>query len=163
MIALIALNPVAGGLLYVDVSGRGEIDRIAIRRKNAMKFSGSTVRLYMVGVLAASAAGVAAASIAAPPATAAPSPCTAAGLASTVSSVTAAAGQYLEAHPDTNDAFTQAGNRSDAEASLRSYFVAHPGQYNDLRAIARPLSDLRAQCNSNIGAGQISALIQAFS
>jgi heme-binding protein len=127
-----------------------------------MKLSGSTVRLYAVGVIAASAVGVAAASIAAPAASAAPAPCTAAGLANTVSSVTAAAGQYLDAHPDANDAFTQAGARSDAEASLRSYFMAHPAQYNDLRAIARPLSDLRAQCNANVGPGQISALIQAF-
>jgi heme-binding protein len=127
-----------------------------------MKFSGSTVRPYMVGVLAASAVGVAAAGIAAPAATAAPASCTAAGLANTVSSVTAAAGQYLDAHPDANDAFTEAGSRSDAEASLRSYFVAHPGQYNDLRTIARPLTDLRAQCNSNVGPGQISALLQAF-
>jgi heme-binding protein len=127
-----------------------------------MKLSGSTLRPYVAGVLAASAMGVAAATIAAPAATAAPASCTAAGLATTVSGVTAQAGQYLEAHPDVNDAFTQAGNRPDAEASLRSYFVAHPSQYNDLRAIARPLSDLRSQCNSNIGPNQISALIQAF-
>jgi heme-binding protein len=126
-----------------------------------MTFSGSTVPAYMAALVVAGAVGVAPA-IAAPAANAAPAPCTAAALANTVSSVTAAAGQYLDAHPDANDAFTQAGNRPDAEASLRSYFLAHPGQYNDLRSIARPLTDLRAQCNSNIGANQISALIQAF-
>jgi heme-binding protein len=130
-----------------------------------MKSPASTVRRCLLAVCAASAlcaAGVA--NIAAPVAIAAPAPCTAAGLATTASSVTAAAGQYLDAHPDVNDALTQAGSQSpeDAKASLRAYFMAHSDEYFALQNIARPLTDLRAQCNSNVGAGQISALLQAF-
>jgi len=99
-----------------------------------------------------------------PTAHAAPA-CTAAGLASTVSSVTAAAGQYLDGHPEANDALTQAGSQApeEAKASLRSYFMGHSDQYFALQNIARPLSDLRAQCNSDVGLTQIAALLQALS
>ena len=130
-----------------------------------MKSTVSTVRRCVLAVCAASALGAAAvANIASPVAVAAPAPCTAAGLANTVSSVTAAAGQYLDAHPDANDALTQAGSQppEDAKASLRAYFMGHSDQYFALQNIARPLTDLRAQCNSNVGPGQIAALLQAF-
>ena len=62
-------------------------------------------------------------------------PCTAAGLANTVSGVTAAAGPYLDANPDVNDTITGAGSETPehAQANLRAYFVSHPQQYNDLR------------------------------
>lgn len=129
-----------------------------------MKFSASTLRRYLLAVGAASALGAAGvANIAAPVAIAAPA-CTAAGLATTVSSVTAAAGQYLDAHPDANDALTQAGSQApeDAKASLRAYFIGHSDQYLALQNIARPLTDMRSQCNSNVGSGQISALLQQF-
>lgn len=130
-----------------------------------MQSTASTVRRCLLAVCAASALGAGVANIAAPVATAAPAPCTAAGLANTVSSVAAAAGQYLDAHPDANDALTQAGFQppDDAKASLRSYFMGHSDQYFALKNIAGPLTDLRAQCNSNLGAGQIAALAQAFS
>jgi heme-binding protein len=131
-----------------------------------MKLTGSSVRRGLLGVFASSALGAAAAAtIAAPSANAQPAPCTAAGLSNTVSSVTGAAGQYLDTHPDANDALTRAGSQStaDAEASLRGYFVAHPQEFNDLRGIARPLTDLRGQCGSTVSPGQISALLQAFS
>jgi hemophore-related protein len=130
-----------------------------------MKSPASPARRCLLAVCAASALGAAGvANIAAPVAIAAPAACTAAGLASTVSSVTAVAGQYLDAHPDVNDALTQAGSQSpeDAKASIRAYFIGHSDEYFALQNIARPLTDLRAQCNSNVGVGQISALLQAF-
>jgi hemophore-related protein len=129
-----------------------------------MKLTGSTVRRGLLGMFASSALGAAAAAtIAVPSANAAP--CTAAGLSNTVSTVAGAAGQYLDTHPDANDALTRAGSEStgDAEASLRGYFLAHPQEFNDLRGIARPLTDLRGQCGSTVSPGQISALLQAFS
>jgi hemophore-related protein len=129
-----------------------------------MKLTGSTVRRGLLGAFASSALGAAAAAtIAVPSANAAP--CTAAGLSNTVSSVAGAAGQYLDTHPDADDALTRAGSQStgDAEASLRAYFLAHPQQFNDLRGIARPLTDLRGQCGSTVSPGQISALLNAFS
>jgi heme-binding protein len=130
-----------------------------------MKSAASTVRRCLLEVCAASALGAAGvAVVAVPAANAAPAPCTAAGLANTVSSVTAAASQYLDAHPDVNDALTQAGSQppDDAKSAIRSYFMGHLDQYSALQNIARPLTDLRSQCNSNVGSGQISALLQAF-
>ncbi|HUO36955.1 MAG TPA: heme-binding protein [Mycobacterium sp.] len=127
-----------------------------------MKLTRSTLRLGLLAMFATSALGAAA--IGAPAADAQPATCTAAGLATTVSSVTGAAGQYLNAHQDVNDALTNAGSQSpgDAEASLRGYFAAHPQEFIELRGIAQPLTNLRNQCNSNVSAGQISALLQAF-
>lgn len=130
-----------------------------------MKSTRSTMRRGLLGVFATSALGAAAAAtIGIPVANAEPSQCTAAGLASTVSSVTGAAGQYLDAHSDVNDALTRAGTQSpgDAQTSLRGYFATHPQEFNDLRGIAQPLTNLRSQCNSNLSAGQLSALLQAF-
>jgi hemophore-related protein len=49
-----------------------------------------------------------------------------------------------------------------AQANLRAYFVSHPQQYNDLRVIAQPLTDLRTTCNRNVSAAQVAALLQAF-
>jgi hemophore-related protein len=128
-----------------------------------MKSTRQIVRRGLLRVFATTALGAAgAATIGIPAANA--QPCTAAGLATTVSSVTGAAGQYLDSHQDINDVLTRAGSQSpgDAQASLRSYFAAHPQEFNDLRGIAQPLTNLRSQCNSNVSAGQISALLQAF-
>jgi heme-binding protein len=124
----------------------------------------STLRRYLLAVGAASALGAAGA-IGMPAGIATAAPCTAAGLANTVSSVTAAAGQYLDAHPDANEALTQAGSQSpdEAKASIRAYFMGHSDQFFALQGIARPLTDMRSQCNSAVGPGQIAALLQAFS
>jgi|SRR5215211_6440135 len=130
-----------------------------------MKLTRTTVRRGLFGVFASTALGAAvAATIAAPTATGQPAQCTAAGLANTISGVTGAAGQYLDTNPDANDALTRAGSQTpgDAEASLRAYFGSHPQQFNDLRGIARPLTDLRAQCNQSVSPGQVAALLQAF-
>lgn len=165
MIALIGSLFAPCRLRYVVVRGRAS-DRLANEKETkAMNFSYSTVRRSVVSAFAASALGAAiAATIAAPVASADSAPCTAAELSSTVSAVTAAAGQYLDSHPDVNDAITAAGAQTpeQAQANLRSYFVSHPQQYNDLRAIARPLADLRTSCNTNVTGAQVAALLQAF-
>jgi heme-binding protein len=128
-----------------------------------MTLTRSTVRRQ--GLLGAVGLGVvAAATIAVPAANADPAPCTAAGLANTVSSVTGSAGQYLDAHPDVNDALTRSGSLSpgDAKASMMAYFVTHPTELADLRGIVQPLTNLREQCNSTISRGQITALLDEF-
>jgi hemophore-related protein len=129
-------------------------------------------RLYVVAMTRSTARSIAiavggigaglAVFVASPRAVAAP-PCTAAALADRVSSVSAQAARFLEAHPDANDALTQAGSQSpeDARASLRSYFFSHPDQYFQLQTIAQPLNDMRAQCNSNLSIGQIAQLVDA--
>jgi heme-binding protein len=118
----------------------------------------------LLGMFAGTALAATAAAAIAVPTASADAPCTAAGLSNTVSGVTGAAGAYLDAHPDANDALTRAGSQTpaDAEASLRGFFGTHPQEFNDLRGIAAPLTQLRAQCNQSVSPGQISALLQAF-
>ena len=130
-----------------------------------MKSTGSSVRRRLLGVFATAALGTAAAATTAvSTANAQPAPCTAASLSNTVSSVTGDAGRYLDSHSDVNDALTRAGSQApaDAQSSLRAYFGSHPQEFNDLRGIAQPLNSLRSQCNANVSAGQIAALLQAF-
>ena len=81
-----------------------------------------------------------------------------------MSSVTGTAGQYLDAHPDVDQALTAAGGDSpqDAQAALKGYFITHPQELADLRGIAQPLNDLKAQCNATVSAGEVAALLQAF-
>jgi hemophore-related protein len=100
------------------------------------------------GMLAAGALGVlAAATIALPSASAQPE-CTAAGLSSTLGPVATATGDYLASHPDANQVVTAAGSMApqDAEKSIKIFFALHPQEWVELRAIARPLADLRQQC-----------------
>lgn len=118
-----------------------------------MNFSGISARKKVAGLAAGSVlAGVAAATIAAPTASAAPDQCSAGGVAGTVSSVTSSARQYLDNHPDANQAVTAAFNqpRPQAEANLRGYFTANPGEYYDLRGILSPIGDLQRQCNVSV-------------
>jgi heme-binding protein len=127
-----------------------------------MSMSTVMVRRTVLGALASCAVG--AAVMGAPPAGAAPAPCTASAFANTASSVLGAAGQYLDAHPDANQALTDAGSQgAQGEASLRSYFTGHPQQFLDLKGIARPLTDQKSQCNSTVSPAQLSALLNALS
>ncbi|WP_123023794.1 heme-binding protein [Mycolicibacterium stellerae] len=128
-----------------------------------MKSSGSVTRRGVLGtVIAFVIGGVSAATIALPTASAAP--CTASGLASTGSGVMADAGAYLAAHPGADDVLTKAGSQptDEAKASVQSYFMAHPGEFLDLKRIAQPLTDLRNQCGMGVSPGQLAALVESF-
>jgi hemophore-related protein len=107
--------------------------------------------------------GVIACTIAIP--TAGAAPCTASGLSSTASGVLAQAGTYLDAHSGANDVLTAAATQSadDARSSVRGYFTAHPGEFLDLRAIARPLTDLKGQCGISVSPGQLALLFDEIS
>ncbi len=91
-------------------------------------------------------------------------PCTASGLASTASGVMSEAGSYLAAHPGADDVLTQAGSQptDEAKANVQNYFMAHPGEFLDLKRIAQPLTDLRAQCGVAVSPGQLAALVESF-
>jgi hemophore-related protein len=84
----------------------------------------------------------------APSAVAAPD-CSPAGVSGTVSSVTGSARHYLDAHPGANQAVSAAYDQphDQAAANLRSYFTAHPQEYNDLHGILAPIGDTERQCN----------------
>jgi hemophore-related protein len=96
--------------------------------------------------------------------TAVANPCTASGLAATSSGVLNAASGYLDSHPDANNVLTAAVSQppADARSSVRGYFLAHPGEALDLRNIAKPLIDLRGQCNT-VSPDQLAALFDALS
>jgi hemophore-related protein len=101
-----------------------------------------------LGMLVAGALGVLAAATVALPSASAQSDCTAAALSSALGPVATATGDYLASHPDANQVVTAAGSLSpqEAEKSIKIFFATHPQQWIDLRAIARPLADLRQQC-----------------
>jgi len=94
---------------------------------------------------------VAATIVTAPAALAAPD-CSASGISGTVSSVTGAATDYLNAHPGANQAVTAAKSQSpaDAEANLRGYFTANPAEYYELRGILAPIGDTQRACNVQV-------------
>ena len=133
-----------------------------------MKFNGFTVpgkRSIVAGVGAASLfGGLAVATVAAPAATAQPAPCSASALTGTVSSVTGAARQYLDAHPGANQAVTAAMNqpRPVAEANLRGYFTANPAEYYDLRGILAPLGDAQRSCNVTVLPADLQSAYDTF-
>jgi hemophore-related protein len=121
------------------------------------------MRRGVVGaVIAFVLGGVAATTVALPTASAAP--CTASGLSSTASGVLADAGTYLAAHPGADEVLTAAGSQptDEAKASVQSYFMGHPGEFLDLKGVAQPLTDLRAQCGVAVSPGQLAALVESF-
>ena len=129
-----------------------------------MQISGSYKRRGPLAVLAVGAFGVlAAATIAIPMASAQPG-CTAAGLSSALGTVSSATGQYLAAHPGADNAITSAGamGPGDSENAIRAYFVAHPNEWADLQGIARPLANLRQQCDVDVAPAQIARLFDAM-
>ncbi|MBV9090466.1 MAG: heme-binding protein [Mycobacteriaceae bacterium] len=129
-----------------------------------MKFISSGARRRLTGVCAGCLlGGLAAATIAAPTASAAPD-CSAGGVASTVSSVWGSARQYLNNHPDANQAVTAAEGepRGQASADLRSYFTAHPQEYYDLRGILSPIGDTQRQCNVSVLPSNLASAYDEF-
>jgi hemophore-related protein len=100
------------------------------------------------GMFAAGAVGLLAAVTIALPSASADPECTAAALSSALGPVASATGDYLASHPDANQAVTAAGSLppEEGEKSIKIFFATHPQMWIDLRAIARPLADLRQQC-----------------
>ena len=126
-----------------------------------MTTSATAVHRGLFGAFATCA--VAAVTVAVPTAGAQPD-CTASGFSHTASGVLAAAGAWLDAHPDANNVLTAAGMQgAGAEQSVRDYFTGRPQEYAELRGIAAPLIDLQHGCNAAIQPMQIAALYQALS
>jgi len=129
-----------------------------------MTMSVTAVRRGLFGAFTACAlAGVAAATVAIPTAGAEPG-CSASDFSRTASGVLASASGWLDTHPGANDVLSAAGMQgAGAEQSVRDYFVAHPGEYQELRGIAAPLIDMQRGCGPAIQPMQIAALYTALS
>ncbi len=88
-----------------------------------------------------------------PPApTGSPGDCTAAGLSSTISSVTKSLSEYFAAHPDVNQALIDATRQPAfvAIGQFDGYFNEHPQEADDIRAIKAPLSDVQNRCGLQV-------------
>jgi heme-binding protein len=86
---------------------------------------------------------------AAPPAT---DDCNAAGLAKTISSVTAELNTYFAAHPDANQALIDAARQPAfvAVGQFDDYFNEHPDEADALRGIQAPLGAYKDRCGLQV-------------
>jgi hemophore len=114
----------------------------------------------LIGVTLPSAAVVV---LAGPSATGATDPCAASEVARTIGSVAKSMGDYLDSHPETNQAMTTilqqpAGPQS--VTSLKSYFEANPKVAVDMTSISQPLTGLSTQCKLPITIPQAMGLVQ---
>lgn len=120
-------------------------------------------RRILAGLIAAVAPGAALAVLAGAPATGASDPCAASEIARTIGSVSKSMGDYLDAHPETNQTMTsmlqqQAGPQS--VTGLKSYFEANPKVAGDMTSIAQPLTNLSQQCKLPISPTQAMGMMQ---
>jgi hemophore len=120
-------------------------------------------RRLFAGLIATAVPGAAIAVLAGPPATGASDPCAASEVARTIGSVAKSIGDYLDSHPQTNQAMTmmlqqQAGPQS--FTSLKSYFEANPKVAGDMTSISQPLTSLSMQCKLPITIPQAMGLMQ---
>jgi heme-binding protein len=91
-------------------------------------------------------------------------PCAASEVARSIGSVAKQVGDYLDAHPDTNQAMTAALQQPAGQqsvTSLKSYFEANPKAAGDMASIAQPLTVLSTQCKLPISLPQALGLVQA--
>ncbi|MCP9271320.1 hemophore-related protein [Mycolicibacterium arenosum] len=88
----------------------------------------------------------------APEATAAADDCTAAGLASTISSVTAELSTYFAAHPDVNQAMIDATRQPSfiAVGQFDDFFKNHPVEADAIRAIQAPYVAFKDRCGLQV-------------
>ena len=117
-----------------------------------MKMSATTVRRGMYGLAGGLIGGVVSAALAIPTANAEPDQCTASGVASTVSSVSASTSAYLTSHPEINQALTDIARQptDQAQEAYQTYFANNPQVEEELKAIHQPVTDLTAQCGLEV-------------
>jgi hemophore len=98
------------------------------------------------------------------PARSASDPCAASEVARTIGSVAKSTGDYLDSHPETNQAMTAALQQPagpQSLGSLKTYLETHPKVALDLQGIAQPLNNLSTQCKLPISIPQALSLVQA--
>jgi heme-binding protein len=128
--------------------------------------SAVTLRRRLFGVLTATAVGGATAVVllSAPSAVGASDPCAASEMARTIGNVARSAGDYLDGHPETNQAMTtvlQQPAGPDSVNLLKRYFDANPKAASDMQTIAMPLAGLSTRCKLPISLPQVLGLMQS--
>jgi hemophore len=102
--------------------------------------------------------------LSAPSAVGASDPCAASEMARTISNVARSAGDYLDGHPETNQAMTSAMQQQGGPASvssLETYFDANPKAASDIQTIASPLAGLSSRCKMQISLPQVLGFMQS--
>jgi heme-binding protein len=130
-----------------------------------MMITASSMRRGLFWVLTTCALGGAAVAVwALPSATATTDPCAASAIARTIGSVSIGTGNYLDSHPDTNAALTNAAQQQppQALASLKAYFDANPQAAKDIGTIEQPLTNLSTQCKLAISIPQALQMIHGM-
>ena len=133
-----------------------------------MTTTARALRRSLYAAFAASAGGgavVAALAIASgPSATAAPDPCAASEVARTVGAVATSMGNYLDSHPETNQALTTVSQQQAGPqllVALKTYFDANPQVAKDMQQLQQPLSTLSGRCKLPVTIPQLLGLMQA--
>jgi hemophore len=128
--------------------------------------STATARHRLLAALTATGLGGATALVllSAPSAVGASDPCAASEMARTISNVARSAGDYLDGHPETNQAMTSAMQQQGGPASvssLETYFDANPKAASDIQTIASPLAGLSSRCKMQISLPQVLGFMQS--
>jgi len=130
-----------------------------------MKTTTKALRRSLHAVFAASAVGGAVVvALALPSATAATDPCAASEVAKTIGSVATSTGNYLDSHPQTNQALTtisQQQGGSQSLGALKTYFDANPQVAKDRQALQQPLVNLSGRCKLPITIPQVLGMMGA--
>ena len=126
----------------------------------------ATLRSRLLGVLTATGLSGAAVVVllSAPSAVGASDPCAASEMARSISNVARSAGDYLDGHPETNQAMTSAMLQPagpTSVSSLETYFDANPKAASDLQTIASPLAGLSSRCKLPISLPQVLGFMQS--
>ena len=125
--------------------------------QNARRFGPLVVACAVSG---ATALGV----LAGPPASAAPDRCAASEIARTIGTVATNTGDYLDEHPQTNQALSAIAAQPPGPESLtavQTYFGANPRAAVEMQAIQQPLTSLSAECELPLSVPQLLGLVQA--
>jgi hemophore len=128
--------------------------------------SNAAARRRMLAALTATGLGGATAVVllSAPSAVGSSDPCAASEMARTISNVARSAGDYLDGHPETNQAMTSAMLQPPGPASvssLETYFDANPKAASDIQTIASPLAGLSSRCKLTLSLPQVLGFMQS--
>ncbi|WP_428342777.1 hemophore [Mycobacterium sp.] len=102
--------------------------------------------------------------LSAPSAVGASDPCAASEMARTISNVARSAGDYLDGHPETNQAMTSVMQQPPGPtsvSSLETYFDANPKAASDMQTIASPLAGLSSRCKISVSLPQVLGFMQS--
>ncbi|WP_124713953.1 hemophore [Mycolicibacterium nivoides] len=108
--------------------------------------------------------GAVVAALMVPSATAATDPCAASEVARTAGGVATNIGNYLDTHPQTNQALTtisQQQGGAQSIAALKTYFDANPQAAKDIQQLQQPLASLGTRCKLPVTLPQLMGLMQA--